>query len=75
MNDKKLYRNTENAMLAGVCAGLAEYFEMDATVIRLIWVFVILLGGSGVIAYIVCALVIPPKPKLNTDDYSDLNEE
>ncbi|MBR2134159.1 MAG: PspC domain-containing protein [Eubacterium sp.] len=72
---KKLYRDTDNEMLAGVCAGIAEYLEMDVSVIRLIWVIVTFFGGSGIIAYIVCALIIPAKPMLNTDDYSDLNEE
>ena len=72
---KKLYRDTDNEMLAGVCAGIAEYLEMDVSVIRLIWVIVTFFGGSGIIAYIVCALIIPANPMLNTDDYSDLNEE
>ena len=62
--EKKLYRNTNNKMLAGVCSGLAEYINIDPTVIRLIWA---LLGltGTGLLAYLICAFIIPEKP----DDY------
>ena len=59
--EKKLYRNTNNKMLAGVCSGLAEYINIDPTVIRLIWAL-IGLTGAGVVAYLVCALIIPEKP-------------
>ncbi|MBR1970691.1 MAG: PspC domain-containing protein [Clostridia bacterium] len=45
--------------LCGVCAGIAEYFEIDPTLVRLAWVAFTLLGGSGVIAYIVAAIVMP----------------
>ena len=58
---KKLYRNTQNKMLAGVCSGLAEYLNIDPTVIRVIWAL-IALGGAGLLAYLVCALIIPEKP-------------
>ena len=61
--NKRLYRNTQNEMIAGVCSGLAEYFgNIDPTIVRLIWAL-IGLSGAGVIAYIVAALVIPEKPK------------
>ena len=59
---KKLYRDKKNEKVAGVCAGLAEYFKIDVTIIRLIWVLFVLCAGSGVLAYIACALVIPEKP-------------
>lgn len=59
--EKKLYRNTENKMIAGVCAGLADYIHIDPTVVRLIWVLVAF-SGAGLIAYLVCALIIPEKP-------------
>jgi len=61
MNGKKLYR-TEGpfAMLAGVCGGIGEYFNIDPTVIRVVWA---LLGftGTGIVAYIACAVIIPKK--------------
>lgn len=59
--EKKLYRNTQNKMLAGVCSGVAEYVNIDPTVARVIWALVGL-SGAGLIAYLVCALIIPEKP-------------
>jgi phage shock protein C len=60
--EKKLYRSLKNRMLAGVCAGIADYFGLDPTVIRLAWVVFSCLAGSGVLAYIICAIVIPNAP-------------
>ena len=59
MNGKKLYRSDENKMLAGVCGGIAEYFGVDPTLIRLAWVVFSRLGGSGLLAYILAAIIIP----------------
>ena len=59
MNGKKLYRSDENKMLAGVCGGIAEYFGVDPTLIRLAWVVFSLLGGSGLLAHILAAIIIP----------------
>ena len=59
MNGKKLYRSDENKMLAGVCGGISEYFGVDPTLIRLAWVVFSLLGGSGLLAYILAAIIIP----------------
>lgn len=64
--EKKLYRSKTDKKVAGVCAGLAKYLNMDVTVIRLIMVLLTLFVGGGLIAYIVCALVIPEEP-----DYID----
>ena len=61
MNGKKLYRNTENKMLAGVCSGIADYFDIDPTLVRLGWVLFGLLGGSGLLAYIIAAIIIPER--------------
>lgn len=64
-NHKKLYRSKSNRMLAGVCGGISETYNMDATVIRLIWVFVSLLLGfglGGLILYIIAAIIIPLDP-------------
>ncbi len=60
--DKKLYRSEENKKICGVCGGIGEYFNIDPTVIRLIWVIVALCGGFGLLAYILSALIIPVKP-------------
>ena len=62
--DRKLYRAEEGKMIAGVCAGIAEYFGIDPTVVRLAWVLFSALGGSGVLAYIICALIIPSKSQV-----------
>ena len=58
---KRLYKSNTDKKLDGVCAGIAEYFKIDPTLIRLAWVLFSLLGGSGVLAYIICAIVIPRK--------------
>ena len=62
MNGKRLYRSETNQMLCGVCAGIAEYFGIDPTLVRLAWVLFSLLGGSGVLGYIIAAIVIPEYP-------------
>ena len=58
---KRLHRSNENKVVAGVCGGIAEYFDMDPTLIRLAWILFCALGGSGVLAYIVAAIIIPEK--------------
>ena len=60
--EKRLYRSIDNKMLAGVCGGLAEYLNMDPTVIRVLWAVVSLFAFVGVVAYIVCAIIIPEEP-------------
>ena len=60
--EKKLYKSSTDKKLDGVCAGIAEYFNLDPTLIRVGWVLFSLLGGSGVLAYIICMLIIPAKP-------------
>jgi phage shock protein C len=59
--DKKLYKSDSNKVIAGVCAGIGEFFNIDATLVRLGWVLFALLGGSGLLAYLICALIIPKK--------------
>lgn len=62
MNEKKLYKSATDKKIAGVCGGIAEYFNVDATLIRLAWVLFSLLGGSGLLAYIIAALIMPEQP-------------
>ena len=59
---KKLYRSKSNRMIVGVCAGVAEYLNIDPTVVRVAWAIASIFAFAGVIAYIVCAFVIPEKP-------------
>ena len=57
---KKLLRPKKGRMIAGVCAGIANYFNIDVTVVRLVWVFLLIPGGfPGLIPYIICIVVIP----------------
>ncbi len=60
--DKKLYRVEEGKIFAGICTGFAEYANMDVTIVRVLWVLISLLGGCGLILYIVCIFIIPIKP-------------
>ena len=59
---KKLYRSKSDCKIAGVCGGVAEYLNVDATVIRVVWAIASLFAFVGVVAYIACALIIPKKP-------------
>lgn len=60
--EKRLYKSNENKMLCGVCGGIGEYFDLDPTLIRLAWVLLGIIGGSGIIAYIIAAIIIPRNP-------------
>ena len=57
--EKKLCRSTRGHRIAGVCGGFAEYFGVDAALIRVIWAIFSLGYGIGILAYIICAVVIP----------------
>ena len=57
----KTLSKSNDKMLCGVCAGIAEYINIDPTIIRVIWVLYTLLSGIGLFAYIVCSLVMPDK--------------
>lgn len=59
---KKLYRDTETKLIVGVCAGIAEYFDLDVSLVRIGVVILGLAGGSAILAYLVAMFVIPPKP-------------
>ena len=59
---KKLYKSKTDKKLDGVCAGIGEYFDVDPTVIRLLWALAVLFAGVGILAYIIAAIIIPRKP-------------
>ena len=63
MLEKKLFKSNSNRMIDGVCGGIAEYFDIDPTLVRLGWVLFCAMGGSGFLAYIVAAIVIPRAPE------------
>ena len=59
MDQKKMVRSVNNKKLLGVCAGIADYFEVDPTLVRLVTALLCLAWGTGVLAYLVAALVLP----------------
>ena len=61
--EKRLTRVEEGKMLCGVCAGIGKYFNIDPTLVRLGWVAFCILGGSGILAYIIAAIVMPRDPE------------
>lgn len=60
MDNKKLYRSDENKLICGVCGGLGEYFNIDATIIRLLWA-ILACSGAGLLVYFIAAIIIPRK--------------
>ena len=63
MEEKKLYRASIDKKICGVCGGIAEYFGIDPALVRVGWVLFCVLGGSGVLAYIIAAMIIPRNPE------------
>jgi len=59
---RKLYRSVSNKMIGGVCAGIANYLEVDPTVMRLVALAAVLFGGTGILAYIIAWIIIPAEP-------------
>ena len=59
---RRLYRSRTNRKLAGVCGGLAQYFNTDATLMRVLFVVLALLGGPGLVIYLVLWIVVPEEP-------------
>ena len=59
---KKLYKSNVNVMIDGVCGGIAEYFGVDPTLVCLGWAVFCAMGGSGILAYIIAAVIIPRRP-------------
>ena len=65
--EKKLYRSDVDKKIAGVCGGISEYFKIDSTIVRLLLVVFCLMGGAGVLLYIVAWAVMPERPQNNFD--------
>lgn len=65
---KRLYRSKSNSVIGGVAGGIAEYFQIDPTVVRLVWIVAVFMGGMGILAYLIAWLVIPVNP---AEDYDD----
>lgn len=61
--EKKLYRSRQNRILGGICGGIGEYLNVDPTVVRLLWVLFTFVGASGLLAYLICLVIIPENPE------------
>jgi phage shock protein C len=66
MQNNRLYRSTQDKMIAGVCGGLAEFFGLDPSLVRLVFVLMALLGGHGVLVYIILWAIVPQRPAAAT---------
>lgn len=73
MSYKQLYRSVTNRRIGGVAGGIAEYFGVDPTPIRLLWLLAIFLGGSGFLAYLLAWIVIPEAPLSQTSQPQPIN--
>jgi phage shock protein PspC (stress-responsive transcriptional regulator) len=63
MSGKKLYKIKNNKKIFGVCAGVAEYLNIDVSLVRIIWAACVLLAGTGLLLYIIAAVILPEKPE------------
>ncbi|MFZ7134621.1 MAG: PspC domain-containing protein [Eubacteriales bacterium] len=71
---RKLYKNKTKSKISGVCQGLAEYFDIDPSIVRIGWALLtIFTSGLFLIVYIVCAIILPDKTELEFNDYSVSN--
>ena len=61
---KRLYKIEQGKKIAGVCGGIAEYFDIDPTIVRVLWIIFTCCGGCGIIAYIIAAIVMPNKSEI-----------
>ncbi|RME83235.1 MAG: PspC domain-containing protein [Caldilineae bacterium] len=76
MSGKRLYRSRKDRMIAGVCGGLGEYFNIDPTLIRLALLFLVIWGGGGVLVYLIAWIVIPEEPlEVETMEQADVTPE
>lgn len=65
---KRLYKSSRNKKILGVCAGIAEYLGVDPVLIRLLWIIFAFVVGSGIIVYIIAAIIMPYDTEINDDD-------
>jgi len=59
---KRLYKSDENRVLCGVCGGVADFFGIDPTIVRLVWAIMIIFAGMGLWVYILAAIIMPRQP-------------
>jgi len=75
MEGKKIFRSTEDSIIAGVCGGVAEYFQIDSSLVRIIFVLLAFGGGSGVLIYIIMWLIIPIKGEKMKEVKTEIKKE
>jgi len=63
---QKLYRSRDDRMIAGVCGGLGEFFGIDATLVRVLFILLVIFGGSGLLVYLVMLVIVPEAPLSET---------
>ncbi|MGM9877368.1 MAG: PspC domain-containing protein [Bacilli bacterium] len=61
---KRLYKIEEGKKLCGVCGGIAEYFDIDPTIVRFIWIMLVFCVGTGILAYFIAAIIMPSKSEI-----------
>ena len=61
--NQRLYKSNREKMIDGVCGGVAEFFNIDPTLVRLAWILFCAMGGSGILAYLVAAIILPRSPE------------
>jgi phage shock protein PspC (stress-responsive transcriptional regulator) len=59
---KRIYRSDQDRIIAGICGGLGEHFEIDPVIVRLVWIVLTFFGGSGIVLYLLAWLLIPRRP-------------
>ncbi|HAO64848.1 TPA: hypothetical protein DCQ44_02600 [Candidatus Taylorbacteria bacterium] len=67
---KKLQRSSTDKVIAGVCGGIAKYLEIDSTLVRIIFILLALMGGSGILLYLILALIIPSENSMQPVDFA-----
>lgn len=72
--NKKIYKSDSDVFLLGICAGIAEYFEIDPTLVRIIFILLTFFGGTGVLIYIIMAFIIPSKGGTQNDVEEKIQE-
>lgn len=73
-NPSRLYRSETNRIIAGVCGGLGDYFNIDPTILRVIFILLTVFGGSGILIYIILWIVIPSESKMGTISSEQIRE-
>jgi len=72
--NKKLYRSEKDKMIGGVCGGLAQYFSIDVTIIRVLFALIVIYGGSGLILYIILWIVVPTESQIKVASQEVIKE-